>query len=154
MVTVWGVLQFVLSKLTDAGETVPSVRAFDDNATLTVLPPPGLLSSTTVKVVDPPASVVTRPDVGVTVMPGPQVAPASRDPAEILDVREQGRLLRDALQVLTPAERQSIEAAFFSELTYREVAARLHQPLGTVKTRIRSGLGKLRHALTELVKDR
>src|SRR2546423_14292925 len=69
MVPVWGVLQFVLSKLTDAGETVPSVRSFDDNATLTVLPPPGLLSSTTVKVVDPPASVVTRPDVGVTVMP-------------------------------------------------------------------------------------
>ena len=89
-----------------------------------------------------------------TVADGPPVAPASRDPTEILDVREQGRLLRDALQVLTPAERQSIEAAFFSELTYREVAARLHQPLGTVKTRIRSGLGKLRHALTELVKDR
>jgi RNA polymerase sigma-70 factor, ECF subfamily len=89
-----------------------------------------------------------------TVADGPPVAPASRDPAEILDVREHGRLLRDALQVLTPAERESIEAAFFSELTYREVAAQLDQPLGTVKTRIRSGLGKLRHALTELVKDR
>ncbi len=70
-----------------------------------------------------------------------------RDPHEALDLREQGRLLRSALSVLTPDERQAIEAAFFSELTYDEVAARLNQPLGTVKTRIRSGLGKLRQAL-------
>jgi RNA polymerase sigma-70 factor (ECF subfamily) len=74
------------------------------------------------------------------------VTPAS-DPREALDLREQGRLLRDALKVLTPEERQAIETAFFSELTYHEVAARLNQPLGTVKTRVRSGLGKLRRAL-------
>ena len=85
---------------------------------------------------------------------GPPVAPAPRNPEEVVDVREQGRLLREALVVLTPAERQTIEAAFFSELTYREVAAQLQQPLGTVKTRIRSGLGKLRQALAAAVKDR
>ena len=69
------------------------------------------------------------------------------DSAEVLDLRKQSRLLLDALSVLTPAERQAIETAFFSELTYAEAAARLNQPLGTVKTRIRSGLGKLRQAL-------
>ena len=74
--------------------------------------------------------------------------PAAGDsPVEALDVREQGRLLREALNVLTPPEREAIEAAFFSELTYHEVATRLDQPLGTVKTRVRSGLGKLRQAL-------
>lgn len=69
-------------------------------------------------------------------------------PHEVFDVTEQSRLLREALTVLTPEERQAIETAFFSELTYAEVAARLNQPLGTIKTRIRSGLAKLRHALT------
>jgi RNA polymerase sigma-70 factor (ECF subfamily) len=68
-------------------------------------------------------------------------------PQEALDVAEQGRLLRHALEGLTPQEREAIETAFFSELTYREAAARLNQPLGTVKTRIRSGLGKLRQVL-------
>ena len=77
----------------------------------------------------------------------PLPATAASDPHEAFDVREQGHLLRNALTVLTPAERQAIEAAFFSELTYDEVAARLNQPLGTIKTRVRSGLGKLRQAL-------
>jgi len=69
------------------------------------------------------------------------------DSDDILELKEQSRALRDALAVLTADERQAIEAAFFSELTYAEVAARLNQPLGTVKTRIRSGLHKLRQAL-------
>jgi RNA polymerase sigma-70 factor (ECF subfamily) len=73
-------------------------------------------------------------------------------PQEAFDVREQGRLLRDALQGLTPDERRAIETAFFSELTYCDVATRLKQPLGTVKTRIRSGLGKLRQALAGTLK--
>jgi RNA polymerase sigma-70 factor, ECF subfamily len=74
-------------------------------------------------------------------------------PLETFDAEEQGRLLRSALQTLTPDERQAIETAFFSELTYDQVATRLNQPLGTVKTRIRSGLGKLRQALTETRQD-
>lgn len=81
------------------------------------------------------------------------VAPVS-DPREVFDVREQGRLLRDALEVLTPDERQAIETAFFAELTYDQVATRLNQPLGTVKTRVRSALGKLRQALGGKVKGR
>lgn len=84
----------------------------------------------------------------------PLTATASTGPQEDFDLREQGQLLRQALQVLTPQERQVIETAFFSELTYAEAAAQLNQPLGTVKTRIRSGLAALRQALAGTLKDR
>jgi RNA polymerase sigma-70 factor (ECF subfamily) len=73
-----------------------------------------------------------------------------RDPLATLDLKDRGRVLREALDVLTPDERRAIETAFFSELTYREVAAHLQQPVGTIKTRIRSALGKLRQALTAM----
>jgi len=78
---------------------------------------------------------------------------AESGPQEAFDLREQAHLVRDALTLLKPEERQAIETAFFSELTYCEVAARLRQPLGTVKTRIRSGLRKLRQALAKTVKE-
>jgi RNA polymerase sigma-70 factor, ECF subfamily len=85
---------------------------------------------------------------------GPPADPVATDLQEILDVREQGRVVLRALGVLTPAERQVIETAFFGELTYREVAVQLDQPLGTVKTRVRSGLAKLREELTGTVRGR
>jgi RNA polymerase sigma-70 factor (ECF subfamily) len=66
---------------------------------------------------------------------------------EAIEATQQSQALRECLSTLTAGEREAIEAAFFVELSYSEVAARLHQPLGTVKTRIRSGLAKLRHVL-------
>ena len=78
---------------------------------------------------------------------------AASGPQEAFDLKDQARRVRDALTVLKPEERQVIETAFFAELTYRDVAKRLQQPLGTVKTRIRSALGKLRQALATTVKE-
>jgi RNA polymerase sigma-70 factor (ECF subfamily) len=75
------------------------------------------------------------------------VTDSGTDPQGAFDLKEQERRLREALTALTPDERQAIEIAFFSGLTHHEVAARLNQPLGTVKTRIRAGLAKMRHAL-------
>ncbi|MGH7128424.1 MAG: sigma-70 family RNA polymerase sigma factor [Planctomycetaceae bacterium] len=83
---------------------------------------------------------------------GPMPTAVAEDPHAALATREQGRLLRNALTVLTGDERQAIETAFFSQLTYAETAGQLNQPLGTVKTRIRSGLEKLRQALGSSVK--
>ena len=79
-------------------------------------------------------------------------ATTARGPQDAFASREQGRVLRHALQGLTPEERLAIETAFFGELTYTEVATRLNQPLGTVKTRIRSGLAKLRQVLAGALK--
>jgi RNA polymerase sigma-70 factor, ECF subfamily len=76
------------------------------------------------------------------------LAEAAVDPWDALELREQGDALRKALAALTPGERQAIEMTFFAGLTHVEAAARLDQPLGTIKTRIRSGLYKLRHTLT------
>jgi RNA polymerase sigma-70 factor (ECF subfamily) len=72
---------------------------------------------------------------------------APRDSEDAIAFEEQSARLRTVLSVLTPEERQAIETAYFSELTYAEAASRLQQPLGTIKTRIRSGLAKLREAL-------
>lgn len=66
---------------------------------------------------------------------------------ETIDAIRRGQALRACLSTLTAGEREAIEAAFFLELSYPEVAVRLNQPLGTVKTRIRSGLQKLRQTL-------
>ena len=73
---------------------------------------------------------------------------AAADPRDVLELREQCESLRAALAALTPDERQVIEATFFAGLTHAEAAVRLNQPLGTIKTRIRSALHKLRHVLT------
>jgi RNA polymerase sigma-70 factor, ECF subfamily len=76
------------------------------------------------------------------------LAEALADPRDVLELREQRVALQAALETLTPGEREAIETTFFEGLTYAEAAARLNQPLGTIKTRIRSGLYKLRHMLT------
>ena len=68
------------------------------------------------------------------------------DPQFAAELHAESRRLESALSALTPEERLAIETAYFSELTYAETAVRLDEPLGTIKSRIRSGLEKLRRA--------
>lgn len=58
--------------------------------------------------------------------------------------------VRAAISVLTPTEREAIELAFFGGLTYREVAKVLGAPEGTIKSRIRLGLQRMRRTLSAL----
>jgi RNA polymerase sigma-70 factor, ECF subfamily len=62
---------------------------------------------------------------------------------------EVGEQVREAMATLSDAERRAIELAYFGGHTYREVARILDQPEGTVKSRIRTGLMRLRTQLLE-----
>jgi RNA polymerase sigma factor (sigma-70 family) len=69
----------------------------------------------------------------------------SPDDAAWLNVK--GDIVREALGQLPEPQRQAISMAYFGGLTQREIAEHLQEPLGTIKTRTRSGLQQLRRLL-------
>lgn len=69
------------------------------------------------------------------------------DPSSGVDVDERRRQVRLALESLSPPQRRAIELAYFEGLSQSEIAERLAEPLGTIKTRVRLGMQKLRECL-------
>ena len=70
--------------------------------------------------------------------------------ADTAEKNDEAARVRYVLNNLPSEQREAIEMAFFEHLSHHEIAARLGQPLGTVKARIRRGLLKLRQRLNTL----
>jgi len=75
---------------------------------------------------------------------GPEAEP---DQADVLALQEDTAKLAEAIRKLPEKQRILIERAYFGDLTHSEIAAETGLPLGTIKSRIRLALERLRHAM-------
>ena len=80
-----------------------------------------------------------------------EVTASTVNPEEATVNSERQRMVRTALDSLSPEQREVIELAYFSGLSHSEIALRLGHPLGTVKTRTRLGMMKLRDLLKPVI---
>jgi RNA polymerase sigma-70 factor (ECF subfamily) len=78
------------------------------------------------------------------------MAASTHDPEKASLLDEEQRRAREALAKLNPEQREVIEIAYFAGLSHSEIAELLGLPLGTIKTRIRSGMMKLRESLVSV----
>lgn len=72
------------------------------------------------------------------------------DASQILGLKEEVASLREALERLTPEQRDAIRKAYVEELPHSRISEITGLPLGTIKSRIRLGLERLRHELRDL----
>ena len=75
------------------------------------------------------------------------VEDTEEDASQVVALEQETQALRAALKTLKPAQRDMVERAYLGELTHAEIKAETGLPLGTIKSRIRLGLEKLRHEL-------
>ena len=76
---------------------------------------------------------------------GPEAEP---DQFDALSLQQETEKLAEALRQLPEKQRQMIESAYFGDLTHNEIADATGLPLGTIKSRIRLALERLRHSLS------
>lgn len=76
---------------------------------------------------------------------GPEAEP---DQADILALQQDSARLAEAIRKLPEKQRNLIERAYFGDLSHSEIAAETGLPLGTIKSRIRLALERLRHAMS------
>jgi RNA polymerase sigma-70 factor (ECF subfamily) len=75
---------------------------------------------------------------------GPEEAP---DQSDALALEQESMQLSEAIAALPPKQKTLIEAAYFGDLTHSEIAEKTGLPLGTIKSRIRLALERLRHTM-------
>lgn len=107
-----------------------------------------LLNITRSRAIDRLRSKRARPDGAADSDTAIDNIPGSEVPqdAQLLSAEQVGRL-RNALQELPTLQRIAVELAYYEGLTHAEIAERLEQPLGTVKTRIRQAMIRLRESM-------
>ena len=76
---------------------------------------------------------------------GPEAEP---DQEDVLSLQQESSRLKDAIADLPEKQRALIEQAYFGDLSHSEIASATGLPLGTIKSRIRLALDRLRHAMT------
>src|SRR5438045_2671524 len=80
----------------------------------------------------------------------PSFATTTNDPSLAVEHKERSLLIRAALGELPREQREALELGYFKGLSQSEIAERTGQPLGTVKTRMRLAMQKLRDRLSPL----
>lgn len=75
---------------------------------------------------------------------GPEEEPAQED---VVALQQESDILAKAIQSLPEKQRELVEAAYFGDLSHSEIAAETGLPLGTIKSRLRLALDRLRHAM-------
>jgi RNA polymerase sigma-70 factor, ECF subfamily len=110
-----------------------------------------LLTIARTRALDRLRAQLARPDTAA-VSPedtGSEPATPVLDPVEAITAASDAKRVKQALGELPLLQRLAIELAYFEGLTQSQIADRLEEPLGTVKTRIRQGLLKLRDLLSQ-----
>jgi RNA polymerase sigma-70 factor (ECF subfamily) len=128
--------------------TIARNRAIDRLRSSARRPAPVALSGLVGSAADPASAddardailAAARPLAGVTAAP---------DPEREVDMAELRREVEQALDDIPEQERQVLTLAYYDQLSQSEIAARLAWPLGTVKTRTRRALARLRETLGE-----
>jgi RNA polymerase sigma-70 factor, ECF subfamily len=108
-----------------------------------------MLTLTRSRAIDKLRAKRVRPEAAADASAAESVVDSAAAPdLELLSAEQVTRLQR-ALKELPDAQRIALELAYYEGLTHVEVASQLNEPLGTVKTRIRQAVMKLREALAE-----
>jgi RNA polymerase sigma-70 factor, ECF subfamily len=75
------------------------------------------------------------------------------NPEELSCLRERQQFVRRALTSLTVEQREAIDLDYFSGLSHSQIALKLDEPLGTIKTRIRTAMNRLRELLSSILES-
>jgi RNA polymerase sigma-70 factor (ECF subfamily) len=128
--------------------TIARNRAIDRLRSSARRPAPVALSGLVGSATDPASADDARDAIlaAATPLAGVTAAP---DPEHEVDLAELRREVAHALADIPEQERQVLTLAYYDQLSQSEIAARLAWPLGTVKTRTRRALARLREALGE-----